>query len=88
MRVLVNFRQECGVFSVSKEIEFVTAPVPGVLFDYEDGFDSAHIKPYGERGMWVSLSRARVEIDGYGPQFTDEEITRLKDLGWRDSRDE
>jgi hypothetical protein len=73
--VLVNFRQRRFYGSISKEIELATYPTIGMYFEYEDGWGLAQAES-------VSVLRNSVEIDVYGPQFTDEELDKLVALGW------
>lgn len=76
MKVSVNFRQRrFHGNGVSKEIDLLVPPQIGGYFQYQDGWAL-------ERVETVSVGSDWVEIDYYGPQFTDEELTSLEAAGW------
>lgn len=84
MRVSCCLRQrrEKGAdLHLCKDIELAIAPFHGCYFEYQEDWGLAHL---GER-MSVSILSDSVEIDGYGPQFSEEEIASLLELGWKET---
>lgn len=78
MKVHVYFRQKKGPKTVSKEIELAAVPYPGSFFEYEEGWALAEVG-----GLLSShITKDGVSISGYGPQFTQEELYSLEELGW------
>lgn len=88
IRVDITFRQRRSGKTLARKIELPQVPSLGMYFVYEDGWSPSHV---GEVGNFTDrhnlYSGVSVDgsgwIDGYGPQFRDEEIEKLVALGWR-----
>lgn len=85
MKVRVSFRQSTGLGdrSLEKVIELAAFPVPGCLIEYEDGWGMADVVTSCERGLHPYVTADEVGLDGYGVQFSEEEIAELVRLGWK-----
>lgn len=79
MKVHVYFRQKrIGLKTASKEIELAAVPYPGSFFEYEEGWALAEVGGL----LSLHITKDGVSVSGYGPQFTQEELHSLEELGW------
>lgn len=89
MKVHIYFRQDGAMGTstrvalgrlrnVHKEIELAAVPYPGSLFEYEDGWALVEV---GDK-LRLEIAKDSISISGYGPQFTQEELYLLEELGW------
>lgn len=77
VKVHINFRQKTGLArNVSKDVEFPVVPQIGGVVEYEEGWGAVTIPT-------MVFARDGVSIDFYGPQFDEEELAKLKGLGWK-----
>lgn len=75
VKINVSFRQTRFHGSLSKVIELAAVPFIGCYVEYESGWGLESVKS-------VSILKDSIELDYYGPQFSDEEIRSLVALGW------
>ena len=88
MKVQVSFRQigKDGPFSLQKTIDLAAVPVPGSIFDYQDGWAACQVVGHNESGMHLCISADEIALGGYGPRFEEDEIASLLALGWERTR--
>lgn len=83
MDVRVSFRMRGRTERyLTKTIQLAAVPSPGHYFQYENGWGLCQVATSDFLGMNVMITDKSVEIDGYGPQFDDDEIKSLIALGW------
>lgn len=84
MKVSVSFRQHGSGKALMKDIELSQIPSMGMSFEYQDGYGLGTIREPGhDRGLYSYVTADGGGIDGYGPQFSEEETLKLISLGWR-----
>jgi hypothetical protein len=83
VHIHIYFWQDSNSLSfIHKQIELSAIPLVGSYFEYEDGWGMCYIVPATEQGMHLHIAKEEISISGFGPNFTEEEIGSLKELGW------
>lgn len=83
MKISVSFRQRESGKSLMKDIELAQLPSDGMAFEYQVDWGLAYIGGEGKYHLYSYVTAEGGGIDGYGPQFTDDEAQKLVALGWR-----
>jgi hypothetical protein len=70
--------------TISKIVQYEAIPAVGSFFGYDNDGSTCKIVRHDKRGMHLFFlpGKGGIIIEGYGPQFTEEEIDELVKLGW------